>query len=83
MSESELVWKFLIRKYPNQHPFIGYYINGNAVAKLDSIRLMLISVKDVFYPAFNEPNLLVVIKAYLELKSKEYQRNEFKINTLY
>ena len=83
MSESELVWKFLSRRYHNQHPIIGCYINGNSETKLYTTRLILDSTKEVFYPAFNEANLLVTIKAYLEFKSKQHQLNEFKINELY
>jgi Sec-independent protein secretion pathway component TatC len=83
MSDSEIIWKFLEREFPNEHPAIYLYCCGNVKSPFTAIeKLMTISLL-IFYPIMAEQYIKTVVKGFLENKKKLYLKGLIKVKPLY
>lgn len=83
MSDSELIWKYLSRVYPDDHQVVYMYACGNVRSPSIAVETAMESVEQVFCPPMNEHILNTVIKAFLEYKKKQYINGEIKIKPIY
>lgn len=83
MSDSELIWNFLTREYPDDNIVVYIYCCSNArTIKIASDNLFNIC-KQIFYPAMSEDLINNVIKSYLDNKKVQYHKGEIKIKPIY
>jgi hypothetical protein len=83
MTDSELIWKFLLREVTDNHPVIYLYLIGNAEQNKTAINKTLDLTKKIFSPVISETLMLGTIKAFLIFKKNQYSRGKFSISSIY
>jgi hypothetical protein len=83
MSDSEIIWKFLIREFQDDHPAIYMYVCGNIRSPKTAINKILNQTKPIFYPPINEQLITSTIKGFLDRKKIQYINGEIKVKPLY
>ena len=83
MSDSEIIWKFLIREYKDDHVVIYLYCCGNVRSPQTAIDRVFEFTKQFFCPAIPECLLKSTVIAYLNFKKKQYQKAEITIKPIY
>ena len=83
MSDSELIWKFLSREYPDSHVAIYLYVCGNSRSCETAMNKVLPTTLEIFSPPLTENYVKTVIKGYFDYKKKQYVKGEIKVNPLY
>ena len=84
MTESEIIWEYLMDSYPNDHQAISVYAkdktyNLKAHSSIDSIYKIIYEV----FSCKNEINTKTIIKAFLDMKRHQYEKGEIKIFSRY
>jgi hypothetical protein len=83
MSDSEIIWKFLVREYTDSHPVIYLYTSNRPRSSMDSfnkvVDLTTLIFGDVYPPSLIKP----VVKRFLEFKKSQYMRGEINIKPIY
>lgn len=83
MSDSEIIWKFLVREFPDDHPAIYMYVCGNVRSPKTAIDKILNQTKPIFHPPMNEQLISSTIKGFLDRKKMQYTNGEIKVKPLY
>ncbi len=83
MEESELIWKFLSREYPDNHQVIYLYCCGNVRSPNTALEKVMVLSKKIFSPSIPEIYLKTVVKAFLDYKRKQYSKGEIIIKPIY
>lgn len=83
MTDSEMIWKYLTRAYPDDHQVIYYYACGNKQSPAMAIQRVMEGTKQIFCPPITEIFLRTVVKGFLDYKEKQYKRGEIKIKPIY
>jgi len=83
MSDSEIIWKFLIREYNNDHPAIYLYVCGGNRSIYTALNKILPTVLKIFSPAMSVSLINTTVKGYLEHKKKQYKNGEITVKSLY
>jgi len=83
MSDSEIIWKFLVREYQDDHPLIYIYVCGKIRSETTSYTKMLEQIKPIFYPSMSEQIIISTIRGFLERKKKQYKNGEIKVKAIY
>lgn len=83
MSDSEIIWKFLSREFPNDHPAIYIYVCGKTRSETTASNKLLEHTKPIFYPPMSEQIIKSTIKGYLNWKKKQYVNGEIKVKSVY
>jgi len=83
MSDSTLIWSFLDREYPNDHPVIYLYVCGNVRSPNTAIQRVTPLIKQIFYPAISEHIIKTTIIGFLEMKKKLYLKGQIRVKSLY
>jgi len=81
--DSQLIWKYLSRVYPDDHQVIYLYACGNVRSPSIAVERVIDSVQSIFCPPMKEHLLKIVIKAFLEYKKKQHINGEIKIKPIY
>ncbi len=82
MDDSMIIWKFLLREFPDSHQAIYLYCIGRDRSIKTAIdKIMPISLK-IFSPL---PKTLIekTVKAFLEHKKKKFGMGEISVKPLY
>jgi hypothetical protein len=83
MDDSTIIWKFLIREFPDTHQAIYLYCAGGSRSIDTAIyRIMPITLK-IFAPPISKDFIEKTVKSFLEYKKKQFGRGEIKIRPLY
>ena len=83
MSESEIIGKYLMRCYPNDHSAIYIYASGWVNGRNVATEKIMEGTKPVFYPAMSEHVIKATIKGFLDLKKKQYKEGLIQIKPLF
>ena len=83
MSDSEIICKFLIREFQDDHPAIYMYVCGNIRNTKTVINKILNQTKQIFYPPINEQLITSTIKGFLDRKKIQYINGEIKVKPLF
>ena len=83
MSDSEIIWKYLDREYPNEHLVIYLYVCGNVRSNNKAMTTVIAAIKDIFSPAMNDAIIKTTVFGFLENKLKLYRKGEIKVKSIY
>jgi hypothetical protein len=83
MSDSEIIWKYLDREYPNDHLVIYLYVCGNVRSNKKALTSVCDSIKTIFSPPINESIIKSTVTGFLENKLKLYEKGEIQVKSLY
>lgn len=83
MTDTNLIWGFLNRTYPDDHVFIYLYCVGHARSIRQPIDDMNKMCKLVFSPSFTDPTLNAMVLGFLNMKKEQYKKGEIKIKPIY
>ncbi len=83
MQESEIIWKFLSRMYPDDHTAIYLYACGNVRSPSTAMKQIIDNTRKIFCPPLSEAYLSSVVKGFLDMKKKQYINGEIKIKPIY
>ncbi len=83
MSDSELIWKFLVREYTDSHPVIYLYVSNHPRSSNDAINKVIELTKTIFWPVYPETLIKPVVKRYLDYKKEQYMRGEISVKSIY
>lgn len=83
MSDSEIIWKYLDREYPNEHLVVYLYVCGNVRSNKRAFTTVVDAINVIFYPAMNDAIIKATVEGFLENKRKRYQKGEIKVKSIY
>ncbi len=83
MTDSELIWKFLVREYPNDHPIIFLYVSNHPRSAKDAFDKVVNFIKEIFIDVYPETLIKPVVKRYLDYKKEQYVRGEINVKPIY
>lgn len=83
MSDSEIITKYLIREFTNDHPVIYLYVCGNVRSPKRAIEKVISEITPIFFPAMNKNSINSIVKTFLDNKKKQYINGEIKVKALY
>lgn len=83
MSDSEIIWKYLDREYPNDHLVIYLYVCGNVRSSNRAVTNVTDAIKIIFSPAMNDAIIKTTVIGFLENKLKQYKKGEIKVKSIY
>ena len=83
MSDSIIIWNFLQREFPDDHPAIYIYVCGQKRSEITAIDKLMFLSKQIFCPPLSEPFVLSVVKSYLERKKQAYKNGQIKVKSFY
>lgn len=83
MSDSEIIWKFLLRDLDDSHPSVYLYCLGTTEQKTFVINKQIDMCSQVFYSTFPKTLISTVVKAFLNYKLDEYKKGNIKITSRY
>lgn len=83
MSESKLIYKFLVKNYKDDHPCIYLYCQGHKYSPKTGLSRIYNEIEDLFCPPFDKNTLRDEIKTFLEEKKALYKEGKIKIKSIY
>ena len=83
MSDSIIIWKFLQRQFPDDHPSIYVYVAGQKRSEETAISTIMSLTKPIFCPPLAEPFVLNIVKSYLDRKKQDYKNGKIRVKSLY
>lgn len=83
MTDSEILWKFLVREYPNNHPIVFLYASNHSRTNKDSFDKVVGFTKEIFLDVYPESLIKPVVKRYLDYKKQQYMRGDIQIKPIY
>lgn len=83
MTDTTIIWKFLILSIPDDHLAIYSYIVGRHRSANDAINKILLLTEKIFSPPIELSIIKSAIKQYLEYKKKQHKNGEIKIHSIY
>jgi hypothetical protein len=83
MEDSIIIWKYLTRAIPDDSVRIYLYCMGGARSSKETIDNIVSETKIIFSPPMEISYLETVVKAFLDMKRKQYKNAEIKIKPIY
>lgn len=83
MNDRTIIFKFLSREFPNEHPIIYVYVCGQKRSEQTSINKILDLTLKVFYPVFSKEFILEIIEEYLKNKKTLYKKGLINVKSFY
>jgi hypothetical protein len=83
MSDSNIIWKFLQRQFPDDHPVIYIYVCGQKRSEITAIDKMMSLSKQIFCPTISENFVNTIVKSYLDRKKNDYKLGKIKVKSIY
>ena len=83
MNDRTIIFKFLSREFPNEHPMIYVYVCGQKRSEQTSINKILDLTLKVFYPVFLKEFILEIIEEYLKNKKTLYKKGLINVKSFY
>lgn len=83
MSDSILVWNFLTREFTNDHPVIYLHCCGSVRSSANAMDKALALTEPIFCPPLKLIFVKTIIKAFLDMKKKQYLSSEITIKSIY
>lgn len=83
MTDSELIWKFLVREYTDEHPVIYLYVSNHPRSSQNAIDKVVSFTKEIFWPVYPDTLIKPVVKRYLDYKKEQYMRGEISVKPIY
>ena len=83
MQDSTIIWKFLSREFQDDHMVIYLYVCGNTRSPQTSINKIMEITTKVFCPPLEEYYVKQIVKAYLDMKKRQYINRQIKVKSIY
>ena len=83
MTDSAMIWKFLSREFPDDHPVIYMYVCGNVRSPKTAIDKAMVITKKIFCPPFEVSFIQAILKGFLDMKKEHYHKALIKVKPLY
>jgi hypothetical protein len=83
MTESELIWKFISKEFPDEHIIIYLYVCGNVRSPKTSMDKAMIVLEKIFCPPYDKDFIRTLLKGFLDRKKEQYLKGNVKVNPLY
>ena len=83
MKDSEIIWRYISREFPDSHQCIYLYVSGTINIRKVVITQILLSIKPVFNGAMSDHIMETVVKGFLERKKAGYIKGEFDVKSIY
>ena len=83
MTDSELIWKFLVRNYPDDHQAIYLYCCGQERSAHTAIKKIQEFTNVIFGDVIQKELVYVTIKGFLDYKKKEYKKGNVTVKSIY
>lgn len=83
MTDSELIWKFLAREFPDNHQVIYLYCKGSFRSSDTAFNKITPITFKTFSPPITKPIINEAIKTFLAFKKEQYNNGEIKVKPLY
>ena len=83
MTDSELIWKFLSREYPDDHVAVYLYVCGHTRSPNTAMEKVIPLVITIFSPPLSENFVKTVVKAFFDNKKRQYLKGEIKVKSIY
>lgn len=83
MSESKLIYKFLVKNFKDDHPAIYLYCKGSKHSPKTGLSRIYNEIEDYFHPAFDKNTIAVEIKKFLDEKKQLYKDGKIEIKSIY
>lgn len=83
MSDSEIIWKYLTRSFPDQHHIIYIYCCGQQMSRENAVKRIFDDVYPIFGNVLSDSLIKTTVKGFLEYKKKQYLNAEIKVQSIY
>jgi len=83
MDDRTIIWKFLMREFPDNHQAIYVYCTGRNRSIQTAINRVTPITFKIFSPAITKVFIEQTVKDFLEYKKKQFGKNEIKIRPQY
>jgi hypothetical protein len=83
MSDTIIVYNFLSREFPDNHPVIYIYICGQKASEILAIDKIMSLTKNIFCPPFSEIFILDIVKLFLNDKKQAYNKGLINVKSFY
>jgi len=83
MSDSELIWKFIAREFPDDHVVIYLYVCGNVRSPKTAIDKAMKLLEKVFCPPYEKSYVLTILTGFLDRKKQDYKKGLVKVKPIY
>ena len=83
MTKSEIIRKFLIREYPDNHLLIYLYCCGNIRTPNIVLKAAESLTSEIFQPMIQESVIKITIKEFFEDKKRKYKNGLITLKACY
>lgn len=83
MSDSEIIWKFLNKEYPNDHLIIYLFVCGSHQNKKNATQTAIKLIKLIFSDTINDAMVKTTVDGFFNLKHNLYKNGKIKVKTVY
>jgi hypothetical protein len=83
MTDSEILWKFISREFPDDHMVIYLYVCGNIRSPVTAIDKAMNLLEKIFCPPYDPNYVKTILKGFLERKKDQYKKGLVKVKPLY
>ena len=84
MNDEELIWNFLTKEFPDNHPIVFIYASGYQTrSKETALTKAMKTLVPIFCPPYEETFIKTVLKAYLDHKHELYRKCKINLTPLY
>ena len=83
MSDTRIIYNFLINEFTNEHPIVYLYVCGHGRSQTSAVNKAMGLLKDIFCPPYTVEFLKEIITEYLDIKKEEYKKGKLEVKPLY
>jgi len=83
MSDSEIIWKFLVKELTDDHPLIYLYTTNRPISSKNALNKAIDLTKLIFCDVYPDSLIKPIVGRYLDYKRKEYVRGKLCVKPIY
>lgn len=83
MSDTRIIYRFLINEFTNDHPVVYLYVCGQERSQTAAVNKGLALLKDIFTPPYGVDYLKELLVEYLDIKKEDYKKGVIQVKPLY
>jgi hypothetical protein len=83
MSDSNLIWKFLLSEFKDDSLVVYLYVGATTRSRKTAIDNAMKTLRIIFCPSIDENFVKSVLIGYLDRKKEDYKKGLIKIKNFY
>jgi hypothetical protein len=83
MTDSEILWKFISREFPDDHVVIYLYVCGNVRSPKTAMDKAMVILEKIFCPPYDRNYVQSILKGFLDRKKEQYKKGLVKVKPIY